>query len=111
MRSGPARATAFRGAIPVADWPWATLTVNVVGCFAVGWGTVALVGGGTPTHEVEPWRLLCLTGFLGGFTTYSAFGLETVTLLQRGAVGSALGVVMAHLLLGLAAVWVGMRLG
>lgn len=87
--------------------PIATLLVNVLGCFAIGWVAthVELRGG-----DAHVWRHFAMVGFLGGFTTYSAFGLENVQLLQRGAVGVAFANIAAHLLLGLGAVWAGMAL-
>ena len=71
--------------IPAATFPFATLTVNIVGSFAMGLlaGWLARTGGN------ESVRLLLGVGVLGGFTTFSAFSLELVTLAQRGAVGMA----------------------
>ena len=71
--------------IPAGSFPFATLTVNIVGSFAMGLlaGWLARAGGN------ESLRLLLGVGVLGGFTTFSAFSLEVVTLAQRGAVGMA----------------------
>ncbi len=71
--------------IPSAAFPFATLTVNILGSFAMGLlaGWLARQGGN------ESWRLLLGVGVLGGFTTFSAFSLEIVTLAQRGALASA----------------------
>ncbi len=71
--------------IPAATFPFATLTVNIVGSFAMGLlaGWLARTGGN------ESVRLLLGVGVLGGFTTFSTFSLEVVTLAQRGAVGMA----------------------
>ena len=68
-------------------WPWGTLAVNLIGGFAMGLvaGTLARHGSGG-----EQWRLLLAVGVLGGFTTFSAFSLETVNMVQRGDVASAL---------------------
>ena len=85
--------------------PMATLVVNVIGCFLIGWiATHFATRGG----DVHLWRHLTVIGFLGGFTTYSAFGLENVQLLQQGAFGAAMANIAAHLVLGLGAVWLGM---
>lgn len=70
-------------AIGAAGFPWATLLVNVVGGFAMG----LLVG----TIVREPVRLAIGVGVLGGFTTFSAFSLELVTMIERGAWGLAAG--------------------
>ena len=87
--------------------PLATLLVNVIGCFAIGWvATHFELRGG----DAYLWRYFTVVGFLGGFTTYSAFGLENVQLLQRGAIATVFVNVAAHLLLGLGAVWAGMVL-
>ena len=62
-------------------FPWPTFTVNVLGCLIAG----ALFALGEKQHVMSPnLRLLLFTGILGGFTTFSAFGLETFYLLRRG---------------------------
>jgi fluoride exporter len=73
-------------AIGSSTFPYATLAVNLLGSFAMGLlaGWLARQGQGG-----EPWRLLLGLGVLGGFTTFSAFSLEVVALVQRGAVGLA----------------------
>ncbi|MDQ7775584.1 fluoride efflux transporter CrcB [Paracoccus aminovorans] len=90
----------------VTGLPLGTLTVNIAGCFAMGLlaSVLALRGG----QHLAP---LLLTGVLGGFTTFSAFSLDTLTLWQRGAAGLALGYVAASVLLSLAAVTAGLALG
>ncbi len=68
-----------------ADFPYATLVVNLAGSFAIGLvQQVALAG-----TMSETLRLVLVTGVLGGFTTYSAFSYETVHLMQTGAWGRA----------------------
>ncbi|MCV2446783.1 fluoride efflux transporter CrcB [Paracoccus sp. DMF] len=90
----------------VTGLPLGTLTVNIAGCFAMGLlaSVLALRGG----QHLAP---LLLTGVLGGFTTFSAFSLDALTLWQRGAAGLALGYVAASVLLSLAAVAAGLALG
>jgi CrcB protein len=87
--------------------PLATLLVNVVGCFVIG----ALLG---PADAVMPvskeLRLVIAVGFLGAFTTFSAFGYETLRLHQEGSFGLAALNIAANVVLGLAAVWCGMHL-
>jgi CrcB protein len=71
--------------------PWGTLTVNLVGGLLMGLlaGTLARTGGS------ETWRLLLGTGVLGGFTTFSAFSLDVVTIAERGQLGVAALYVLA----------------
>lgn len=86
-------------------FPVATLTVNVVGSFLMGLLVVALATRG------NAWAPLLLTGVLGGFTTFSAFSLDTLTLWERGQHGLAAGYVVLSVLLSLAAVGAGLTLG
>lgn len=81
--------------------PLATLTVNVAGCFAIG-----LIAAAVPPPMVAV-RLFFITGLLGGFTTFSAFGLDALTLWQGGQPGQAALYVAATLALSLAAVALG----
>ena len=93
-------------ALPTTGFPYATLTVNVIGCFCIGMvmPTVARIEALSPEL-----RLLIVVGFLGGFTTFSAFGNETEALLRSGG-GLALLNVAANVGLGLAAVAIGRSL-
>jgi CrcB protein len=84
-------------------FPWGTLTVNVVGSFLMGVLVVALAHlGGT---RFAP---LLMTGMLGGFTTFSAFSLDAVTLYERGQLGLAATYVTASVILSLAALFAGL---
>lgn len=84
-----------------AGFPSATLAVNVVGCFAAGLiAHLALAQSDfSPTS-----RAFLLTGICGGFTTFSAFSLETVRMVEAGASGRAAGYVALSLVLGIMAV-------
>lgn len=91
---------------PHARFPFGTFTVNVLGCLAAG-----VLTGLAEKHEMfgPETRLLLFTGLLGGFTTFSAFGLETLSLLRRGELSVAAVYVVASIVLGLVTAWLGMR--
>lgn len=89
-------------------FPYGTLAVNVIGSLAIGF----LAGSaGTWMPLSADRRLFLVTGLLGGFTTFSAFALETFVLTQEGQHGAAMLNVVLQLLIGLAAVWLGYGLG
>ena len=80
-----------------SGFPWATLTVNLVGSFAIGWIAASVQQG----QLSENARLLLAVGLLGGFTTFSSFSLETLLLLQQGRLPAALLYISSSLLLGI----------
>lgn len=84
-------------------FPYATLIVNVIGCLCIGLALPSVEKASALSHEM---RLLVVVGFLGGFTTFSALGSETIGLMRSG-VSVALFNVAANVLLGLAAVVIG----
>lgn len=84
-------------------FPWGTLFVNVLGCFLLGW----LVHGSTLANDTT--RLAIGTGFLGAFTTFSTFGVQTHQAWQRSP-GVALANVGANVILGIAAAGLGIFL-
>ena len=84
------------------DFPLATLTANIVGCFLIGI-VFGFFDKGVVSHE---WKLFLATGVLGGFTTFSAFSIETLTLFRGGQIGHALLYVLASVLLGLLATYI-----
>ena len=88
-------------------FPWSTFVVNVLGCLLIGVlsGMIERLEWFTPQM-----RLLLLTGLLGGFTTFSTFGLETVFLLRRGEVLIAVAYTLSSVAVCITAVWVGLRL-
>jgi len=84
-------------------FPLATTLINVLGCFLIG--CVAEI---SARGDLSPQtRLLIVTGILGGFTTFSAFGLETVSLLRSGHVGVALTYVFTSVIGGCLATYAG----
>ncbi|WP_420640958.1 fluoride efflux transporter CrcB [Candidatus Leptofilum sp.] len=85
------------------SWPYGTLVVNLLGCFLIGflWQLFDTV---TYPHNT---RLMVFTGGLGAFTTFSTFGLESLTLLQVGCSRDGLLYLAASNLGGLLCVWLG----
>ena len=90
-----------------ANWkfPVSTFLVNVAGCLVAG----LLSGVSAKYWLIKPHQQLFLfTGLLGGFTTFSAFGLETTQLLRRGHLLIALAYVAASVVTGVLALWIAM---
>ena len=88
------------------EFPSGTILVNLLGCLLFGllYGWIGL----TANQQL---RGFLFAGVLGGFTTFSTFGFETVSLLQRGQQGLAIGYVAASVIFGLLAAWLGLALG
>jgi CrcB protein len=88
------------------SFPMGTLTVNLIGCFLMGIAATLF----SHLADVSPTlRLAMVIGFLGGFTTFSSFGLDTIKLLDDGRFLLAVTYVLASNLIGILAVWVGMK--
>ncbi len=85
-------------------FPWGTLTVNLLGCFLLGY----LAGRWERSTAPAAWRLLWGVGFMGAFTTYSTFALESGNLVREGSLGGAGAYMGLHLGLGLVAVFLGL---
>jgi CrcB protein len=96
--------------LPVSSggWPWPTLTANVVGGLLMGalTGWLAFRGG---AHQ-ETWRLFAAVGVLGGFTTFSAFSLETVLMIERRQFAMAGGYVAVSVAASVIALFLGLML-
>lgn len=88
-------------------FPWATLSVNLLGSFALG-----LLAGWLARNSAfgEGWRLLLGVGVLGGFTTFSAFSMEMAQLIERGALASAGLYAAASLIAGVGGLFLGLAL-
>lgn len=86
----------YTGSIPLA-----TLVVNVLGCFLIG----LLIG---LCSETTYLRLLFITGFCGGFTTFSTFTAESYVMFREGAYGLAFLYIAGSVLIGLLALWIGL---
>ncbi|WP_411288132.1 fluoride efflux transporter CrcB [Phenylobacterium sp.] len=89
-----------------AAWPWGTLIANVAGSFAMG----ALAAWLTARGGDERWRLLLAVGLLGGFTTFSAYSIEIVQMIERRAHGPALAYSLGSVVLSVAALVAGLVL-
>ena len=99
------------------SFPWGTLIANVAGCFVMG--IVLEIMADLESHstltatvraQINFWHKAVAIGFLGGLTTFSSFGADTLRELQRGQPGVALANVAAHVVLSLVAVWLGMAI-
>ena len=86
------------------DFPYGTLAVNVIGCFIIGF--LAQYGEKHGAFSNES-RAFIFIGILGGFTTFSSFGNDTINLARENFVMGALANVGANVILGLLAVWLG----
>ena len=82
------------------SFPWATFTINVSGCFALGFLIALFAGRWVPNPDL---RAALTVGFLGAFTTFSTFSYETYVLLHTGRAPTALLYVVASVVLGIAA--------
>lgn len=94
--------------LPATGWPWPTLTANVVGGLLMGLlaGWLAFRGGA----QGETIRLFAAVGLLGGFTTFSAFSLETALMIEKRQFALASGYVAASVVLSIAALFLGLMI-
>jgi CrcB protein len=88
-------------------FPYHTFIINITGSIVMGLiaGYLAFKG-----EASQPWRLFVMTGVLGGYTTFSAFSLDTALLYERGEVGLALAYVLGSVLLSIAGLFAGLAL-
>ena len=101
----------------VTKWAWArfgheiaagTFIVNATGCFLLAY----LIASPTMNETLSPEAKLALgAGFLGAFTTFSTFGIETLRFVEQGQMTAAVANVGLNLIVGLAATWIGLQLG
>ncbi|MBM3982477.1 MAG: fluoride efflux transporter CrcB [Planctomycetes bacterium] len=88
-------------------FPWATFAINVGGSVALGALAALCLN---PDAPRKYWYLLLGTGFCGGFTTFSTFSLETVTLLHAGRTGTAAAYVLGSVAAGVLGAWLALKL-
>jgi len=88
-------------------FPWGTFVVNISGCLLIGifWGLTF-----KSFTATENWKLFLMTGLCGGFTTFSAFTLESIGLLKEQRPGYFFSYVIGSVVLGLLATYAGMKL-
>lgn len=90
----------------LSTFPYGTLAVNIIGCFLIG-VVYALSDKGSINVE---WRLFFATGVLGGFTTFSSFSNETISIMRDGQYWHAFAYVAFSVIIGLAATFIGISL-
>jgi CrcB protein len=88
-------------------FPWGTFIINVTGSTVMGLiaGYLTFKGGAS-----QHWRLFLMTGVLGGYTTFSAFSLDTALLYERGEMGLALAYVLGSVVISIAGLFAGLVL-
>ena len=91
-------------ALARAPFPWGTFVVNVLGCFIMGALIAFFAGKADPGQN---WKLFLTTGFLGAYTTFSAFSLDTMGLITRGDITGAASYVLGSVILSIGAVFFG----
>lgn len=92
---------------PETRLPIGTLSINVVGSFLMGVAFILIMEKARLSPELRP---LIMTGMLGGFTTFSTFSLEAVTLLNEGHTGAAIFYVLLSVILCITALYIGLWL-
>ena len=90
----------------IGQFPWATLTANLLACTLLGIGLALLARG----HLPRPAQLLLLTGFCGGFSTFSTFAAELLELLQGGHWPVAAAYLLTSLLMGIGSLFLSLQL-
>ncbi len=92
---------------PNLHFPIGTTVVNVLGCFLIGIATALVEVRNLLSPEI---RVFLMIGMLGGFTTFSTFGYETIALLRDGAFFTGLANVLIQVIVGISAIWLGFNI-
>lgn len=92
--------------IKPGSFPYATLTVNILGCLLIG----IIIGFSAKDGSLNNWKLFLATGICGGFTTFSAFSVECIQLMEQQRYTAMLGYIGLSIILGLAATFAGIQL-
>lgn len=90
-----------------ANFPWGTISVNIIGSFIMGVLVTYFALVWNPSQELKAFLTV---GLLGGFTTFSAFSLDVITLWERGASMAAMGYIMGSIMLSILALSFGMMM-
>lgn len=115
IAAGGALGAAARHALNVslqgrdALFPAGIFAINAIGCFAIGLLAGLFSGGQPPIGDTG--RAFLVVGVLGGFTTFSAYGLDTLALVRGGHTGLAMVNAIGQPIVGLVAVWIGFSAG
>lgn len=98
--------------LPEEQFPWATFTVNMIGCLFFG---IIFAATETATHwdseTLTRVRMVLLTGFMGAFTTYSTYAFQSAMLMQDAKWALAFGNIAGQTLIGIVAIFAGLTLG
>ena len=94
--------------ITAGSFPWGTFWINVSGSLALGFFLAVVLRRFPATRYLRPF---VASGFLGSYTTYSTFAVETDLLIRNGRAGMALAYVVGSVVTGITAAWSGVRLG
>ncbi|OFX49888.1 MAG: hypothetical protein A2046_16240 [Bacteroidetes bacterium GWA2_30_7] len=89
-----------------STFPIGTLSVNIIGCFVIG----LIYGISDRGNMTQDWRLFLATGLMGGFTTFSAFSIETVNMLRDGQLWYVTTYICSSIVLGLLATFIGISI-